>query len=154
MKPLILLIIIMSFIPFSCSSRKNETFSFDLKDFNTRVLQVNYEIDSPKYYKNTFFINDTVLVEDIFKKISAYSEKDYVSFIPANYTIRYYKTKINQKEDNIFLLGTGFILLEGEEKEKGYVDIYLRTKYGYKRQGSFYDDKIPAMIESKNPFFK
>jgi hypothetical protein len=152
MKSHILLIIVICSI-FSCTPGKNESFSFDLKDFDTRVLQVNYIMREPLRYKNTFFINDTLLVEDIFKQLCTYSEKDYVSFIPGNYTARVYETIINQKNNKLFQLRTGFILLEGEEKEIGYVDIYLRTKYGYKRQGTLYDDKIPAMIENKNPFY-
>lgn len=79
--------------------------------------------------------------------------KRFCFLYPGKFHTRYYTTIINQKNENIFQIGTGFILLKGEEKEKGYVDIYLRTKYGYKLQGTLYDDKIPAMIESKNPFF-
>lgn len=153
MKTQILLIIAISFITFSCSWDKKEKFSFDLKDFNTRVLQIDYIMRKPLRYKNTFFINDTLFVEDIFKQLCTYSEKDYVSFIQANFTTRYYETLINQKNGNIFLLGAGFILLEGEENEIGYVDIYFKTSYGTKRIGTLYDDKIPAMIESENPFY-
>lgn len=153
MKTQILLIIAISFITFSCSWEKKEKFSFDLKDFNTSVLQVNYIMREPLRYKNTFYINDTLLVKDIFKQLCTYSEKDYIFFIPGNYTTRVYETIINQKDNEIYQLRAGFILLEGEENEIGYVDIYFKTSYGTKCIGTLYDDKIPAMIESKNPFY-
>ncbi|RDK85585.1 hypothetical protein [Marinirhabdus gelatinilytica] len=142
-----ILTLLLTILIFSCSKPKEFSFKYD--DFDLEPLKVSYIVEDPIYGKKSFIISDTSKIKNLFKSISLYSKDDFFGFIEANYTTRFYQTKIKQNGWN-FELNIGII--EKTDEKKSYLNILSETESGYYNLGNIYDETLINQLDSLNPY--